>query len=138
MANALYNAGRQKFLEGGIAFASDTIKAQLVDTNGGTPYTFSQSHANFSDVPSGSRIGTAVALSGKTTTDGIADASDTTFTSVTSGSTAEAVVIYKDTGTESTSTLIAYLDTATGLPVTTNGGDIIIQWDNGSNKIFKL
>jgi hypothetical protein len=34
--------------------------------------------------------------------------------------------------------LIAYIDTATGLPVTPGGGDIDITWDNGSNKIFKL
>ena len=138
MANALYDSGRQKFLEGAIAFATDTIKAVLVDTNGGTPYTFSQSHANLSDVAAGSRIGTPVALAGKTTTGGVADASDTTFTSVAAGSTAEALILYKDSGVEATSTLIAYLDTATGLPVTTNGGDIIVQWDNGANKIFKL
>ncbi len=34
--------------------------------------------------------------------------------------------------------LIAYIDTATGMPVTPNGGDITIAWDNGANKIFKL
>ena len=37
-----------------------------------------------------------------------------TFTSVT-GPSIEAIVIYADTGTESTSPLIAYIDTATGL-----------------------
>lgn len=36
------------------------------------------------------------------------------------------------------SPLIAYIDTATGLPVTPNGGDITIAWDSGANKIFKL
>jgi len=34
--------------------------------------------------------------------------------------------------------LIAFIDTATNLPVTPNGGDIIVAWDNGANKIFKL
>ena len=34
--------------------------------------------------------------------------------------------------------VIAFIDTATGLPVTPNGGDITITWDNGANKIFKL
>ena len=60
-----------------------------------------------------------------------------TFTSV-SGASIEAIVIYSDTGTESTSPLIAYIDTATGLPITPNGGDIIVTWDNGTNKIFKV
>ena len=68
---------------------------------------------------------------------GAADANDVTFTSVT-GASIEAIVLYKDTGTDSTSPLIAFIDTATGLPITPNGGDIIVTWDNGANKIFKL
>ena len=62
---------------------------------------------------------------------------DVTFTSVT-GASIEAIVLYKDTGTDATSPLIAFIDTATGLPITPNGGDIIVTWDNGANKIFKL
>ena len=38
----------------------------------------------------------------------------------------------------STSQLVAYIDTATGLPVTPNGGNIQIVWDTGANKIFAL
>jgi hypothetical protein len=38
----------------------------------------------------------------------------------------------------SSSPLICIFDTATNLPVTPNGGDITIQFDNGTNKIFKL
>jgi len=30
------------------------------------------------------------------------------------------------------------MDTATGLPITPNGGDIIITWDNGTNRILRL
>jgi hypothetical protein len=61
-----------------------------------------------------------------------------TFTAVT-GDPCEAIVIWQDTGVESTSRLIAYIDTASsGLPVTPNGGDITIAWDSGANKIFKL
>jgi len=58
--------------------------------------------------------------------------------STVTGDQSESIDIYKDTGTESTSYLIANINSATGLPVTPNGGDIIVQWDNGSNKIFKL
>ena len=47
-------------------------------------------------------------------------------------------MLYRDTGVEATSALIAYIDTATGLPITPNGGDIIVNWDNGANKIFRL
>jgi hypothetical protein len=67
----------------------------------------------------------------------VADAADVTLTSVT-GDISESIDIYQHTGTESTSRLICNIDTATGLPVTPNGGNIVLQWDSGSNRIFKL
>lgn len=136
MANALYDGGRQRFLEGSIAFATDAIKAVLVDTGA---YTVNLATHNFlSDIPVGARISTSANLASKTTTAGVADAADVTLTAVT-GATVEAVVLYKDTGVAGTSALIAYIDTATsGLPATPNGGDITIVWDNGVNRIFKL
>ena len=73
----------------------------------------------------------------KTTTLGVFDADNITFSSV-SGDVSEALIIYRHTGTDSTSELIAYIDGATGLPVTPNGGDITITWDSGANKIFKI
>lgn len=134
MANSLYGKGRQKFLEGSIAWGTDTIKAMLVDT---ADYTVSIDVDEFlSDVPSAAREETSGALASKTTTLGVADAADVTFTGTT-GDTCEAIVIYKDTGSAATSPLIAYIDTATGLPVSL-GGDVTIRWDNGASKIFKL
>lgn len=95
------------------------------------------SNQNLSDIAVGARTATSGALASKTITNGTADAADVTLTAVT-GSQSEALIIYKDTGVESTSKLIAWIDTATGLPVTPNGGDITIAWDNGTNKIFTL
>lgn len=135
MANALYDKGRQKFLEGGIAWLTDNIKAILVDT---ALYTVDLALDDFlDDVPVGSRVQISANLTGKDATDGVADAADEVFGSV-SGATVEAIVIYRDSGVEGTSELIAYIDSATGLPVTPNGGDITVQWDNGVDKIFKL
>lgn len=135
MANALYNKGRQGFLEGAIDWDTDDIRAILVDA---ADYTVDvANHDNLDDVPAGARVSVSGSLTGKTVTDGVADAADVTFTAVT-GDPSEALVIYKHTGTESTSRLIAYLDTGTGLPVTPNGGNVTVQWDNGANKIFKL
>ncbi len=135
MANALYDKGRQRFLEGQFNWNTDVIKAVLVDTGTYTPNL--SAHEFLADIGAGSRIAASAAFSGKTTLGGAADANDVTFSSV-SGASIEAIVLYKDTGTEATSPLIAYIDTATGLPITPNGGDIIVTWDNGPNKIFKL
>lgn len=133
MANALYGKGKEAFLSGSINLASDNIKAVLVDT--GT-YTVNlsthQYHSDLSGI-----VATSGNFAGKSVTLGVFDATDLTFSTV-SGSSAEAIVIYKDTGTSGTSPLIAYIDTATGLPVTPNGGDINIVWDSGANKIFAL
>jgi len=135
MANALYDSGRQKVLEGAIAWLTDTIKAVLVDSG---QYTISlATHTSLNDIPAGARIATSAALTGKTTTGGVADANDVTFTGVT-GVTSEYVIVYKDSGVATTSWLICCFDTATGLPVTPSGGDITVTWDNGPNKIFKL
>lgn len=135
MANTLYDYARQRFLESQINWMTDTIKVLLVDTGAYTPQT--SVHQYLADIPVSSRIAGPVTLTSKATTGGAADAADCTFTSVT-GASIEAIVIYKDTGTEATSPLIAYIDTATGLPITPNGGDIIVTWDNGTNKIFKV
>ena len=135
MANTLYDFARQRFLEAQINWMTNTIKVILVSTGAYTPQT--AVHQYLSDIPTSARIAGPVTLTAKATTGGAADAADCTFTSV-SGSSIEAIVIYADTGTESTSPLIAFIDTATGLPITPNGGDIIVTWDNGTNKIFKV
>jgi len=135
MANAMYDKGREGFLDGSIDWDTDDIRCILVDTD---DYSVDLAvHDNLDDVPSGARVAVSGALTGKTVAAGVADADDVTFSSVT-GDQSEAIVIYKHTGTESTSRLIAYIDSATGLPVTPNGGDITVQWDSAASKIFKL
>lgn len=139
MASGLYDKGRQKFLDGAINWSSDNIKLVLVDTGA---YTVDlATHEFLSDIAGGARIATSGNLASKTSTAGVADAADVTLTAVT-GATVEALVLYKDTGTAGTSALIAYIDNFTvnggSPPLTPNGGDVTVQWDNGSNKIFKL
>lgn len=132
MANALYDKGREAFLAGGINWGSDTIKVCGVSS----AYTVNlATHQYLSDVTN--IQATSAALSGKTGTAGVAKASNSLFAAA-SGSAITKLIVYKDTGTASTSPLIACIDTATGLPVTPNGGDINLNWDTGSNGIFKL
>lgn len=134
MANTLYDKARQRFLEGQFNWLTDTIKVLMVDKDA---QSFVTTHEFLSDIATSARITTPVTLTGKTTAGGAADSADVTFSAV-SGPSIEALVLYKDTGTEATSPLLAWIDTATGLPITPNGGDIIVTWDNGTNKIFKL
>ena len=130
----MYVKGIEALMKAEIDLIDDTIKVVLVDT---ADYTVDlATHDFFKDVAAGARVATAT-LGTKSVTGGAFDAADVTFSAVT-GDPSEALVIYKDTGTESTSALIMYIDTATGLGVTPNGGDITVTWDSGANKIFKI
>jgi hypothetical protein len=135
MANALYDKGREAFLNGQIDWLNDDIRVILVDS---ADYAVNLATHNFlDDVGVAARVAVSSSLLSKTSTDGVADAADISFTMVT-GDPSEALIIYKHTGTESTSNLIAYIDTATGIPITPANQTISVQWDNGANKIFKL
>lgn len=135
MANALFAKGREAFLGGDLDWDAHTIKDILVDHGVDTPVPATDD--NLDDIGAGARIATSGAYAGKTKTDGVADADDVVHPTV-SGASIESVVGFRDTGVEASSTLIFYIDTATGLPCTPNGGDITLQFDAGANRIFKL
>ena len=135
MANKLYPKFKQTHAATGIGLVSSVIKAQLVDTSA---YNYSDAHQFLSSVPAAARYGSPATLQNKTVnlsgTDAVFDADDSLFTSVPAGSAGstdkeEAIVLYRDTGDPATSDLIYYIDTATGLPVTPNGGNIVVAWD---------
>lgn len=123
MASVIYPKAKESLLKADLDLDS-TIRAVLIDT--GT-YTYNAAHDNYDDL-SGVVGSESDALASKTFTDGVFDAADITFTAVT-GNTVEAIVLFLDTGTAGTDKLIAYIDSATGLPVTPNGGDIDIGWN---------
>lgn len=143
----MYTSGREAFGRGEIiwkASGGSTIRAFLIDQ---ANYTFSQSHDFLDDVPTNARAGNSSSSTrgnGPQLTlidcaAGVCDASDLTFTSVTSGVTYEGLLLYKDDGSaDSTSRLLAYYDTATGLTLTSNGANITVEWDNGANKVLTI
>jgi len=145
MSNQLFDNARRSFLRGTIiwgstsgSIAGDTIKAMLIaNTASLAAQVFV---ADFTSVI----VARSGAFTTKEDTNGAASADNVTFASITTGmlpggaTSVGAIVIYKDTGTDSTSPCIAWIDSATGLPIVPNGGDIICTWDTGANKIFKL
>jgi len=146
MASALFDPGREGFLKGEIDWDTGVMKVNLV-----RGYTFVASHKFVSDVTGagGSLVGsgtvTPVTIASPTVTNGVADGADVTFTTVTAGAACPALIIFQASAVTggadvaaSAQRLVAYVDTATGLPVTPNGQNITITWDNGSSKIFKL
>jgi hypothetical protein len=146
MATGLFDAGREGFLGGTIDWDTHNLKLILIDAGADAPVLATDNFLD--DILAGARIrvsangDTGIDVSGyltsKTITGGVADAADVTLVAVGTAASCEGILIYYHTGTEATSALICYIDSATGLPVTPNGGNISITWDAGANKIFKL
>jgi hypothetical protein len=139
MSTFIYDKGRQGFLTGAINVTggSNGVNVALVVIGAGHYVVNSATDQYFNIISGGDVTAKTGVLTGITTTAGVFTASNATFTSV-SGSASGALVIYYDTGTASTSPLIAYIDNYVGLPVTPNGSNINIIWPTGSNGIFKL
>ena len=151
MSNALYDFGRNEFLLGNIDWAADNFRLIMFDGNTSSykHVTNQATDENLDDITSAGRVADNGAnMSAKTptaveaeSTGGVADAADVTFATVSQANSqrGDEISIYKYvSGSEATSRLLVNIDTATGLPVTPNGGDITVQWDSGTNKIFKL
>lgn len=136
MANALFDHGREGFLDGSIDWDTDDIRFQLIDEADDTIDLANDE--DLADRAAASKVAQSTpGIGSKTVTAGVADAADVTWSSVT-GDQSESVEGYQHTGTDATARLIFNVDTATGLPVTPGGGDITCTWDSGANKIFKL
>jgi hypothetical protein len=133
MANALYPKWKEAIIQASAnSSLTGTLKVALVDA--GT-YTYSASHEFLTSLSGVG--GTAQTIGTKTYTGGVLDGADVTFSAVAGTVSYEALVLYLDTGTAGTSRLVAYIDTGvTGLPVTSNGGDIAVTWN--ASGIFAL
>lgn len=132
MADVIYNSFKAKIMDGSIDLDTDTIKVALVTAT----YTPNQDTHDFFDDVTNEVSGTGYTAGGATlasktvtadTTDneGVFDAADVTWS--TSTITARGAVIYKSTGTASTSALICYLDF--GSDQSSSAGDFTIQWN---------
>lgn len=121
MANVIYPKYKKALLSGGsnVNLLSGSVKALLVDTGA---YTYDDAHEFLSDVPSGARISTSSSLSSKTVEDdGSFHSANSRWEGVT-GVSVESVILFVDTGSPTTSRLVAFYDTSiTGLPVTPAG-----------------
>ena len=123
MANAIYPKYKAALLDAlaNVDIVAGNIKAILFDV---TDDPYDAANEFLSDLVAGAIVATSPNLTTKTVVGGTFDCDNWVWSAVT-GDPCEAVIIYIDTGTGTTSRLIAWLDNGiTGLPVTPNGGDI--------------
>jgi uncharacterized protein (DUF1684 family) len=136
MASKIYAKGLMNMLKTVRHLEEANMKVVLVD---GT-VTFNTAHDFYDDISAGVVDGTAaIALTSPAVTEAAGvvkfDAADTglTWTAVSDANDVGAAIVYNDTGTPGTSSLIAFLD-ATDL--VTNGSDVTLTFN--ASGIFTL
>lgn len=132
MADVIYNSFKKKIMDGSIDLDTDTIKIALVTSS----YTPDQdAHDFFDDVTNevsgtgysagGASLANKAVTADNTDNEGVFDADDASWS--TSTITARGAVLYKSTGTPSTSALIAYIDF--GSDKSSSAGTFTIQFN---------
>lgn len=138
MANAIYPLYKQALLSGSsncdLTQTSATL-APFVSLVSTASYTYSAAHQYYSSLAG--IVGTDQQITSPSVTNGTFNGAGCTFTAVTGAAVGALVIYRKNSGANTTWVLVLYEDTSvTGLPVTPNGGNIVITW-NGSG-IFTL
>ena len=134
MANGMFTAFRNGQLSNTalVDLDLDDIVAMFVDHADDTPVIATDNFID--DILSAARVPAIASCPSLgtvtigTVAAGVFDAANTVFTALT-GDASESLIIFKDTASEPTSKLIGFWDTATGLPLTPNGGDVTVQWN---------
>jgi len=133
MANAFFTSFRNNLWQAAAPnLSSATIRAMFVDGADDVPVPATDDFID--DIASAGRvpaIASCPALASKTfgtVAAGVFDAADTTFSSLT-GDQSEYLILFEDSGVEGTSDLLIFWDTATGLPLTPNGADVVVSWN---------
>lgn len=136
MSNFIYVHSKQALLDGDIDVLVDTLKVAIVD-NSYIPN--SDLHQFISDISINSIKYRTQKLVDVSSDNGILDADDLIISNYP-GDAFNALIIYKDTGVDSTSRLIAYIDESPGLPFggVASSVTINIAWSNGPTKIISL
>ena len=137
MATTMYGLGRQGFLVGASGFDWNTAAIQLAFVTSSYSPNYTTDQYLGVAVSSGYIIAQSGTFSSLSSSLGTANAANETVSSVT-GAQFAYVTLYSFITNNNSSPLIMNIDTATGLPCTPNGGNIVVQWDSGTNKIFTL
>ncbi len=133
MASALNKNSKGEMTKGNIDLLNDTIKYAWMDPS----YTFDPDNDDYysdisSDIASGSTDGT---LSSKTVTANVFDSANPSQVSQTITGGTDKVILYKDTGTPATSSVIGCFDIVEGT-LTPINGTLAIGWS--ASGIFSL
>jgi len=134
MANFVPDAVRNKVWSSAVDdLTAVTVKGMFIDHADDTPTVtddFIDDILSAARVPAIASCPTLGSKTNGVVGVGIFDGADMVFSAL-SGDASESLILFNDTGTESTSDILVRWDTATGLPLTPNGADVTAQWAAG-------
>lgn len=136
MANFVYGKAKQKILNGEIDFSSNNFKILLTNST----YSPNQNTDEFvSNITSSSIEYRSENLNNITNNLGVIDANDITF-SLSANKSIDALVLYQVGVNDSSSILLLYIDTATGLPFpgSSQAVTVSINWSNEATRILSI
>jgi hypothetical protein len=122
--SAIFPKAKEQLLQAGINMNTADIRAMLVRST----YAYDAADEFLADLGAVDN-GRSGALAGKTFTNGIFDANDSTL-NATAANASNAVVLFVHTGADATARVIAYLDDAVGLPFTPEAAQVCpLTWN---------
>lgn len=140
MANRVYPNYSIAAQKGLVDILTGDVRLMIVKT----AQAFDPTHEFVSDLTGANIVQrTSTGLTGKTLTvvsnDAVFDANEPSdFSAVTAGDDVILIMYINDSDDDSLSRLVWYCDTGSGIPRTTDGGDIPVTWSNAARKIFAL
>lgn len=147
MANLLYPAFKRSVMKGQINIDSTVVSPVPVVIKMGLFKTTASYDATTSDIST--LVGSSDKISEATITNNVVintetspsanavfDCDDVTFTAVSGASAVAKIIIWAEVG--ATKLPLVYIDSASGLPFTPTGGNIVVNISNSNNRLFSL
>lgn len=136
MTNQRYSKANNHFGMGDIDLINDKISVLLTSASEYNPDLLNDEY--LSDIPVNARLYKSdVGLEGKSLNDGVFSADDYMCTGVLLRQI-DHLILFKDTGVDATSILIAFFDQTDIFPFTPINESIEIRWSKSVNRIFKI
>lgn len=126
MANHVLPLARKAFADGSVDLLADTIKLIAVSSG----YTQNDADQFVSAIPGGAILSRTAALTTKATVAGTFTSDTTKFVAVPAGPNVTGVLLFKDTGVDASSPLLAWYDhdsSGNPLALITNGLDLAVN-----------
>lgn len=133
MTISVYDFYATDFLSGNQNPATDIWRAILVKSS----YVFDPVHKNRVEISVDDVVSVSNSVNNGSVTNKIFTLGSMTFPAVAAGQTATGLILFSDYGDTANDLLALYIDEQiTGLPITTNGEDIVLNF--GPNGIWKI